>query len=130
MNNMMNVPAFLAANGMTMGDRFSEAGVMVIMGMIMVFAVLTIIMLVLMIMERYFSAKSKSDKAEKQAAPKQEPVVAPAPVVQEDDGAVIAAITAAISLMLAQSGDETYQGGFRVVSLKRSNRNTPLNSGR
>ena len=44
--------------------------------------------------------------------------------------AIIAAITAAISLMLAESGDATYQGGFRVVSFKRSNRNTPWNSGR
>ena len=58
---------------------------------------------------------------------------APAPVVQtvEDDGAVIAAITAAISAMLAaENGDSAYQGGFRVVSFKRSNRGTPWNSAR
>lgn len=130
MNNVMNMPALLAANGMTMNERLSEAGVMVVLGMLMVFSVLAIIMIVLMIMERVFANKGKSEAPKKEAAPKVAPAPVPAPVVQQDDGAVIAAITAAISLMLAESGDATYQGGFRVVSFKRSNRNTPWNSGR
>ena len=130
MNNVMNMPALLAANGMTMNERLSEAGVMVVLGMLMVFSVLAIIMIVLMIMERVFANKGKSEAPKKEAAPKVAPAPVPAPVVQQDDGAVIAAITAAISLVLAESGDATYQGGFRVVSFKRSNRNTPWNSGR
>jgi sodium pump decarboxylase gamma subunit len=130
MNNVMNMPALLAANGMTMSERLSEAGVMIVLGVLMVFAVLATIMIVLMIMERVFAKKGKSEAPKKEAAPKVAPAPAPAPVVQQDDGAVIAAITAAISLMLAESGDATYQGGFRVVSFKRSNRNTPWNSGR
>ena len=130
MNNVMNMPALLAANGMTMNERLSEAGVMVVLGMLMVFSVLAIIMIVLMIMERVFAKKGKSEAPKKEAAPKVAPAPAPAPVVQQDDGAVIAAITAAISLVLAESGDATYQGGFRVVSFKRSNRNTPWTSGR
>ena len=132
MNNMMNLPAVLAANGMSFSERASEAVTMVVMGMVMVFSVLAIIMGVLMIMERFFAGKAKSGEVKK-AAPKPAPTVAPAPVVQtvEDDGAVIAAITAAISAILAEeNGTETYQGGFRVVSFKRSNRNTPWNSAR
>ena len=85
---------------------------------------------VLMIMERIFAGKGKSGEAKKEAPKPAPEKTVSAPVVQavEDDGAVIAAITAAISAMLAESGDATYQGGFRVVSFKRSNRNTPWNS--
>ena len=61
MNNVMNMPALLAANGMTMNERLSEAGVMVVLGMLMVFSVLAIIMIVLMIMERVFANKGKSE---------------------------------------------------------------------
>ena len=132
MNNMMNLPALLAANGMAFGDRAKEAGIMVILGMVMVFAVLATIMAILIIMERIFEQKSTGGEP-KMAEPKPVPKApeAPAPVVQpvEDDGAVIAAITAAISAMLAaENGGAAYQGGFRVVSFKRSNRGTPWNS--
>ena len=131
MNNMINLTAFLAKNGMSMNERLSTALTMVVMGMVMVFAVLAIIMIVLLIMERVFA--NKKEEAKKEVAPKPVVVSEPAPVVQtvEDDGAVIAAITAAISAMLAaENGDNAYQGGFRVVSFKRSNRGTPWNSAR
>lgn len=132
MNNMMNLPALLTKTDMTFGERAAEALSMVVMGVVMVFTVLAIIMGVLMIMERVFSGKAKGGEGKKET-PKpaaEKTVIAPVPVVQatEDDGAVIAAITAAISAMLAESGDTTYQGGFRVVSFKRSTRNTPWNS--
>ena len=107
---------------------------MVVMGMVMVFSVLALIMLVLLMMERFFSKdKAQVKKETPKPAPRVETEAAPLPVVQaaEDDGAVIAAITAAISAMLAaENGQETYQGGFRVVSFKRSNRGTPWNSAR
>ena len=45
--------------------------------------------------------------------------VAPAPVAASDDGAIIAAITAAILAMRTDSGEN---GTFRVVSFKRVNR--------
>lgn len=133
MNNVMNVSTLLAANGMSFSERASEALTMVVLGMVMIFAVLATIMAVLMLMERIFVRKladGESKKPEPVAAPKKpEPVPQPTAAV-EDDSAVIAAITAAISVMLAESGDATYQGGFRVVSFKRSNRNTPWNSAR
>ena len=110
--------------------RLSEALTMVVMGMVMVFLVLAVIMLVLMIMERVFAGKKVEPKpvASKSEPKKPEPIPTPVAPVQ-DDGAVIAAITAAISAMLAaENGTENYQGGFRVVSFKRSSRNTPWNS--
>ena len=131
MMNMMNLPMALTKSNMPFAQRASEALTMVVMGMVMVFAVLAIIMIVLLIMERVFA--NKKEEAKKEVAPKPVVVSEPAPVVQtvEDDGAVIAAITAAISAMLAaENGDNAYQGGFRVVSFKRSNRGTPWNSAR
>ena len=131
MNNVMNPTALLAANGMTFAERSKEALTMVVVGMVMIFLVLAIIMLVLMIMERVFAgkkAKPETPKAEPAPAPRAEVPVAPAVTSTEDEGAVIAAITAAISAMLAEEGGEAYRGGFRVVSFKRSNRTTPWNS--
>lgn len=124
---MMSLPTLLTKSNLPFAERASEALTMVVMGMVMVFLVLAIIMLVLMVMERVFSKEPKA-KPVVEAPKKTES--APAPVVQvQDDGAVIAAITAAISAMLAaENGTETYEGGFRVVSFKRSTRNTPWNS--
>ncbi len=142
MKHLMNLPALLSETDLSFADRAKEAGTMVVLGILMVFAVLAIIMIVLMIMERAFAAKPKNSESTAKAAPQKPapkakpapaPKVQPAPAVQtaRDDGAVIAAITAAISAMLAaENGDTTYQGGFRVVSFKRSNRGTPWNSAR
>lgn len=128
MNNMMNPTALLAANGMTFAERSKEALTMVIMGMVMVFLVLAIIMLVLMIMERVFAGKTAKPAAPKaEPAPRAETPVAPV-VPVSDDGAVIAAITAAISVMLAEENGGNPTGGFRVVSFKRSGSGTPWNS--
>ena len=128
MKNLMNLPMLLTKSNMPFADRASEALTMVVMGMVMVFLVLATIMLVLLIMERVFTKGSKKAKPVAEAPKKTEPV--PAPVVQtQDDGAVIAAITAAISAILAaENGTETYEGGFRVVSFKRSTRKSTWNS--
>ena len=131
MKNMMNLLAGNAATDMTFSERASESLTMVVMGMVMIFLVLAIIMIVLMMMERAFAGEGKSKEVKKEAPLPAPQVSEPAPVASvEDDGAVIAAITAAISAMLAESGDTAYTGGFRVVSFKRSNRNTPWNSAR
>jgi len=59
------------------------------------------------------------------SVPDKEPAVSPQPVATAepeealDDGALIAAITAAISAAMAEEG---YTGGFRVVSFKRAAR--------
>ena len=109
----MNVLSYVAPS---FGERAMDALVMVVKGMVMVFLVLTVLMFALKLMECFFVRK----KAEKPIAPQAGAVVAePEPVVQNDDGALVAAITAAISVVLASEGGEQSAGGFRVVSFKR-----------
>ncbi len=133
MMNMLDLPAKMASEGMSFSDRASEAFVMVVMGMAMVFLVLSLIMLVLLVMERVFAKDRRKEAPKAPAAPQKAAAPAPVPTAAPafaDDGAVVAAITAAISVMLAESNDPAYQGGFRVVSFKRSSHNTPWNSAR
>ena len=95
-----------------------------IVGLLMVFVVLSLIWAVLSVSKVVFYdlprkrvAKSEASKSA-QPAPAVAPVApaaAPAPV--SDDAAIVAAITAAIAAMRA---DEGCQGGFRVVSFRRA----------
>ncbi len=103
-------------------DRLSAAGQTVVLGMVAVFAVLAILWLVLAIMGSFFtkgSAKpAKKEKSEEKVPAAQTPPVAPAPAVSvSDDEEVIAAITAAISVMLDKP-----QSAFRVVSFRQTSR--------
>lgn len=119
----------LTKSELPMNERLSEAGIMVVKGMLMVFAVLATLMLVLMLMERFFVKKPAPKKAEPAPAPVAAPAPAPAPepepTVVEDDGAIVAAITAAIAVVLAEGG---YNGGFRVVSFKRADKRSAWNT--
>ena len=110
-----------------MSERLSEAGIMVVKGMLMVFAVLATLMLVLMLMERFFAKKTEPKKAEPAPAPAaaEAPTPASEPVTVEDDGAIVAAISAAIAVVLAEGG---YTGGFRVVSFKRADKRSAWNT--
>ena len=127
MNGILHVSGMLTKSGLPMNERLSEAGIMVVKGMLMVFAVLATLMLVLMLMERIFVKKPAPKKAESAPAPAVAPAPAPEPepTVVEDDGAIVAAITAAIAVMLAEGG---YNGGFRVVSFKRADRRSAWNT--
>ncbi len=110
--------------------RLSKAVLMIVQGMGMVFLVLAILWLVLLIFKKVFykdpakeEKKSKPAKTEAPApvaAPVVEAPVAVAPVA--DDGALIAAITAAIAATIESDPALTSQfaGGFRVVSFKRT----------
>ena len=103
-----------------MTDRLSAAGQTVVLGMVAVFSVLAILWLILAIMGRFFT-KDTSEPSENNApsapsAPATQttptPVAAPA-----NDAEIIAAITAAISIMLDKP-----QTAFRVVSFRQSSR--------
>ena len=104
----------------TFGERAVDALTMLVKGMLMIFLVLAILMVVLMVMQKFFDAK-KAPKAAKQEEAKAAPVAkAPAPVA-EDNGAIVAAITAAIAVTLAEEqGTAPAASGFRVVSFKRA----------
>lgn len=128
MNAILNVSWALTKSGLPMNERLSEAGIMVVKGTLMVFAVLAVLMFVLMLMERFFNKKPEQKKAEPAPVPApavvEIPAASPEPVV-EDDGAIVAAISAAIAVMLAEGG---YTGGFRVVSFKRADRRSAWNT--
>ncbi len=114
------------------GARFAEAGIMMLFGMVMIFAVLSVLWGILALMKFIMVGKTpKPKKAEKPSAvaeviaesvtaaeeEEQEPVAAEA-----DEGELVAVIAAAIAAYRASEGlGEEYTGGFRVVSFKRAN---------
>lgn len=107
----------------------------VVLGMGMVFAVLAILWAILSIFKLIFADKSPKEPKpvkqkpvkEKPAEAKAESVTAPTPAVQ-DDGALIAVITAAVAAYMAETGEEVSVGGFRVVSFTRVRGGKPWNS--
>ncbi len=116
---MINNPAILNdyLNPQNFGEKVTLALTTLLLGVLVVFAVLTIIMLVIMLVGRIFSTIDKK-KAEKSrpasVAQPEEPEVA-AEASEEDEGALVAAITVAIAQCL-----EEPVGSFRVVSFKKT----------
>jgi sodium pump decarboxylase gamma subunit len=124
----MNANCFyaLTANGRSLVENAKEAGTVTLLGMVAIFAVLALLWLVIEILHRAVSEKTEASEASETSAPvptersvsESVPVpTAQTPVESSDDGALIAAITAAISATMADDG---YTGGFRVVSFKRA----------
>jgi len=110
-------------------ERLALAGQMTLLGMAMIFAVLSILWGVLAIFKLIFAKPEPKKKAA--PAPKAEPVVIPEPVVvpeEADDGELIAILTAAIAAYEASNGNEVAEGGFRVVSFRRANGGKAWNS--
>ena len=116
---------------MTFSERLEYALQGTATGMVMVFAVLALLWGIVSLSKVFFydiPNKKRAEAAGEKPAPVA-PIVAPAPQVvaetvapaTEDDGAIVAAITAAIAAMI-ESGDygNEFAGGFRVVSFKRS----------
>ena len=100
-----------------MADRLSAAGQTVVLGMLAVFAVLAVLWLVLAIMGKFFTTAPKAEKKEEPAAAPVvvQPVQTSAPATNDEE--IVAAITAAISLMLDKP-----QSAFRVVSFRQTSR--------
>ena len=116
----MNLLFSLTANGRTFSENLKEAGTVTLLGMVAIFAVLALLWGVIEILHYAMNRtkKPKAKPAEQTVAPMQsaapaEPEAAPA---AEDNGALIAVITAAISAAMAAEGN---LNGFRVVSFKR-----------
>lgn len=109
---------------MDLSDRIGYALQRTLIGLIIVFGVLAVIWLVLSLFKVIFYKDPNKKKAEKKPEPKEAPVAVPvAPQPVQDNGAVIAAIVAAISAMRNEEG---ITDGFRVVSFKRGT-NKPWN---
>lgn len=114
------IPVFLTATGtLGFGERASTAGIVTLQGMLTIFLVLSILWGAIEIMHRVLHKDKKETKKESAPAAAPAPVVTPTPVEVQDDGAIIAAITAAIMAMRSESGESS---AFRVVSFKRANR--------
>jgi len=121
---MTILPVFLSS--MTTADRFALAGEMLLKGLGTVFMVLLILWGILSLFSVVFGTQQKPAEVKKpapapakQAPVKQEPAPAPAAAPAADDGALIAAITAAIEAYRAEEGTGSLP--FRVVSFKRRN---------
>lgn len=122
---MTYLPLFLTAEKLSLLDKFELSGEMLLRGMGTVFLVLAVLWGVIALFSVFSGTaaknpapKQKPAAPEKKAEPKPEPAPAPAPVpVQNDDGALIAAITAAIEAYRAEEGLSGLP--YRVVSFKR-----------
>ncbi len=108
---------------MNFGERTAYAGRMTLIGMATVFAALAILWGALELF-RIALQRGSGEKAPK--APAKVTPVAPAapaapvsPAPQTNDNEIVAAITAAVSLMLAEENGGVVPG-FRVVSFRRT----------
>ena len=108
-------------------ERLALAGQMTLLGMAMIFAVLSLLWGVLAIFKLIFAkpAPKKVAEASKPAAVVAEPVVEED---QTDDTELIAILTAAIAAYESANGNEVAPGGFRVVSFRRANGGKAWNS--
>ncbi len=100
------------------------AGETVVLGMGMIFAVLSTLWAILAVFKLVFAGPTPKEK-KPEAKDEAQPVVAPAaptppaaPVAETNDAELVAIITAAVAAYMAEEGTE-YTGGFRVVSFKR-----------
>ncbi len=118
----MNSITFLAT--MNIGERFAYAGRMTLIGMMTIFAALSILWAALALFRRVLERdKAPEQKKPVAPAPKAAPAPVAAPVKASNDGELVAAITAAVSMMLAEENGGRVPN-FRVVSFRRSRGNT------
>ncbi len=119
--------------GIFSAKRWVQSGEMLLLGMAMIFLVLSILWMVLTIFAKTMGGAEKSAKPEKsakaekpaKAEPKPAPIPVAAPAPATSDDAIVAAITAAIAMTIESDPAlaSQFAGGFRVVSFKKSGKN-------
>lgn len=112
----------LLSDSLPWGDRLNFMGVGVLLGMVVIFAVLSLLWIILEIFGKIASGGKSAAKAAPAPAPAPTPapVLAPVAPVQTDDAAIVAAITAALAVyMEAEGAKNSSVNGFRVVSFKK-----------
>ena len=134
MNGVMMTAYALNASADTVYKAFSPEAWMkaievTVVGMLMIFAVLALLWGVLALFKVFFAKDSGNNDKEKAALKKAVETAVEATVVKEepeavveaqDDGELIAVITAAIEAYRAAEGGSENAGGFRVVSFRRA----------
>lgn len=105
-------------------ERWSYAGQMTLLGMLMVFAVLAILWAVLAIFKLVFAKSGEKTAKAPEAvvnAVAEAVTAVDEPVDYTDDAELVAVITAAVAAYMQSEGSEAgYTGGFRVVSFRRA----------
>ena len=118
-------------------EAWMKAAEVAIVGMLMIFSVLSILWGVLALFKLIFAPQSKEKKAPKveektvsePVAVEENTVAEVAPATTSNDAELIAVITAAIAAYRASEGLEgSAINGFRVVSFKRTNAKRAWNS--
>jgi sodium pump decarboxylase gamma subunit len=117
--------AMLGATDMTLPERISYAGTLTLLGMLVVFSVLAVVWLAIVLMRVILVTAEKTPKKENESAPASNPAPVQAQPVPNDDGALLAAITAAIAVVWESEHPGT---GFRVVSYRHVGSRKPWNS--
>lgn len=117
--------------GETFAERAGVAGSVTLLGMVAIFVVLALLWGVIEVLHRVLNLGGKTETTAPAPAPRKQPaprtekpkkaataVATAVPnVTVTDDGALVAVITAAVAAAMAEEG---YQGGFRVVSFRRT----------
>lgn len=123
MKTMLFSLAATGAEELSFSQRLSQAGIVSLQGMLTIFLVLIILWGAIEVMHSVLHRKKKKKKIKtfiKPSAATEKPSEASeakAFGTPEDDGAVVAAIVAAIRAMRAEEGNT---GAFRVVAFKRA----------
>lgn len=132
----LNTVTVAAESEMSFGDRVLYGLPVLLLGMGIVFLSLCALWLVIEVFHRIINRKPKEKQGTEPEIAPLPPDAIPKPIVEAaekkaeapvtDDGAVVAAITAAISAMLEEEAEEPV--GFRVVSFRRSGNGRAWNS--
>ena len=111
----------------SLGQIFGGAGIVFVVGILIVFLALAVIIAILVIMANIFKAVDKKKAGVTPAAtnPAPAPAVTPAPApavefADNEDEEEIAAVIAAVVAMMSESGN-----GLVVRSVRRVGKNTP-----
>ncbi len=111
----------MLATAMDLGERIAYAGRMTLIGMVTVFAALAILWGALALFRVALAAVERRKTAKSEPAPATPAPAAPAaPTSNEEE--LVAAITAAVTVLLAEENGGTAPA-FRVVSFRRTRGN-------
>ena len=111
----------MLGNGMPFDERLIEAGKMLVVGLGTVFAALAVLWLALTLFRLALSIRfEKKKKAPVIVLEDTPPLEAVKPVIESNDDAIVAAITAAVAATLAEENGGVVPS-FRVVSFRRAN---------
>lgn len=126
----MIITALSNMGGAFSPERLALAGQVTLLGMLMVFAVLTLLFIILTLFRVIFAKSEKKPDVPAEAKNTAEEAVsevieAPA---EADDTELVAILTAAIVSYEAGKGNDVAPNGFRVVSFRRTNGGKSWNS--